>query len=103
MAKKKLSYEVLLIWLIVALIFAAVSNIGWYRNGNLLLVLGIIFLILAVGIYVYLYTQKKYWATTLKKNSSSLRNIVILVLVIAYVVALVISIGTLVFLLATTL
>ena len=88
MAKKKLSYEVLLTWLIVTLIFAVASIIGWLRIADWLFVLGIIFLTLALGIYVYLYTQKKYWATTLKKNSSSLRNIFLIVLVIAYVVAL---------------
>ncbi|TFG20002.1 MAG: hypothetical protein EU530_04475 [Promethearchaeota archaeon] len=103
MAKKKLPFEVLLSLLVAALVFAALSNIGWYRIADWLFVLGIIFLTFALGIYVYLYTQKKYWATTLKENSSSLRNIFLIILVIAYVVALAFSIFALVFLLANIL
>jgi len=103
MAKQKLSFEMLIILQVSALLFAGLSNIGWYRIADLLFVLGIIFLTLALGIYVYLYIKKSMLATTLKKNSSSLRNIIVIVLAVAYVTALVISIITLVFLLANIL
>ena len=91
MAKKKLSFDMLLSLLIVALVFAALSNIGWYRITDWLYVLGITFLILAIGIYVYLYIMKPAVATTLKKNSSSLRNVLVIILVVATVTALAIS------------
>ncbi|MHA1109704.1 MAG: hypothetical protein ACTSRE_01275 [Promethearchaeota archaeon] len=103
MARQKLSFEMLIILQVSALIFAALSNIGWYRIADWLFVLGIIFLTLALGIYVYLYIKKSIVATTLKKNSSSLRNIIVIVLAVAYVTALVISIITLIFLLANIL
>jgi hypothetical protein len=100
MAKKKLSFEVLILLLSLALFFAAVSNIGWIRfSGQIirwLFILGIIFFVIASGIYIYLYLNKKIVATTLKKNSSSLRNIAVIVLAVAYVTAMVISVVLLV-------
>jgi len=103
MAKKKLSFKVLIILQIIALVLAAVSNIGWYRIADWLVVLGIIFLSIALGIYVFLYIKKGIVATTLKKNSSSLRNLLVVTLIIAFVIALVFNVLALVFLLANTL
>ena len=73
MAKKKLSYEVLLTWLIVHFLFSPSHQLlGGYELQIGCLYLGILFLTLHRGIYVYLYSQKKYWATTPEKNKVSL-------------------------------
>ncbi len=103
MAKKKLSFEVLIILQVIALVLAAVANIGWYRIADVLFILGIIFLTIALGIYVFLYIKKGTVATTLKRNSSSLRNIFVVVLIIAFGIAVVFNIVAIVFLLANTL
>ena len=102
MAKKKLSFELLIILQVIALVFAAVANIGWYKIADLLFVLGIIFLSMALGIYVFLYIKKGTVATTLKKNSSSLRNIFVVVLIIAFGITIVFNIVGIVLFLVNT-
>ena len=99
MAKKKISFEVLITLQIIALVFAALSNIGWYKIADLLFILGIVLLSIALAIYLYLYIKKGLVATTLKNNSSSLRNILVVVLAIAFGIAVVFNIVGIVFLL----